>query len=313
RDRFSGTLDPVRLFLSLEEFGPDQPVVQRPGFARLRVLAPFHIAGKDESAKLGGRLLAVSVDPAVALLDADQRPGQVVVDELVALLMQIDAFGGDVTGEEKAHRIVAQTELLDDPLLFVLTGGFPVHDLDGAAVGQPALGLTLSFVDLPGCEAEHLRNGPSEPWECGDAFGEDDDPRVGSRSDAEFFQLPDERAELRGVLVLDAPGQGTQVDEGLPLGAPSGLGSGGVLPRCATHRLVEGVDPGLDRLLKRLVRGEECLEQVVGDELLAADGRGVRVTRDPPIGESLENRDLLVTGLCEYRLRWPAVGPDALE
>ena len=43
--------------------------------------------------------LAVAVDAAVALLDADQAPRDVVVDQLVALQVQVDALGGDVAGD----------------------------------------------------------------------------------------------------------------------------------------------------------------------------------------------------------------------
>ena len=49
-------------------------------------------------------LLAVAVDAAVALLDADERPRDVEVDEVVALAVQVDALGGDVAGDEDADR-----------------------------------------------------------------------------------------------------------------------------------------------------------------------------------------------------------------
>lgn len=65
-----------------------------------------HVAGDfrvgwcvDEVADLGWVELAVAVDAAVALLQGDERPGQVEVDEVVALLVEVDAFGGDVRGD----------------------------------------------------------------------------------------------------------------------------------------------------------------------------------------------------------------------
>ena len=44
--------------------------------------------------------LAVAVDAAVALLDPDQAPRDVEVDQLMALRVQVDAFGGEIAGDE---------------------------------------------------------------------------------------------------------------------------------------------------------------------------------------------------------------------
>ena len=49
-------------------------------------------------------LLAVAVDAAVALLDADQAPRDVEVDQVVALQVQVDALGGDVAGDQDPDR-----------------------------------------------------------------------------------------------------------------------------------------------------------------------------------------------------------------
>ena len=50
-------------------------------------------------------LLAVAVDAPVALLDADQAPRDVDVDEVVAALVQVDALAGDVAGDQDAHGV----------------------------------------------------------------------------------------------------------------------------------------------------------------------------------------------------------------
>ena len=76
--------------------------------------APVDLAGEDQRAELRLVGLAVAVDTAVALLDADQRPRHVVVDQLVALAVQVDALGGHVTGEQDAYGGVGQAEVLDD-------------------------------------------------------------------------------------------------------------------------------------------------------------------------------------------------------
>ena len=83
-------------------------------------LAPSDLGGEDQRGELGLVLLPVAVDPAVALLDADQRPRQVVVDQVVALAVQVDALGGHVAGEQHAHRLVRQAEALDDLLLLLV-------------------------------------------------------------------------------------------------------------------------------------------------------------------------------------------------
>ena len=49
--------------------------------------------------------LAVPVDAPVALLDPDQAPRDVEVDQLVALGVQVDALGGDVAGDQDPDRV----------------------------------------------------------------------------------------------------------------------------------------------------------------------------------------------------------------
>ena len=62
-----------------------------------------HVAGDrlvggavDEVSDLGRELLAIAVDPAIALLKSDERPREVEVNQVVALLVQVHAFRGDV-------------------------------------------------------------------------------------------------------------------------------------------------------------------------------------------------------------------------
>ena len=68
-----------------------------------------------------GRLpLAVPVDPAVALLDPDQAPRDVEVDQLVALGVQVDTFGGEVAGDQNPNRRGGLLEAVDDSLLLLV-------------------------------------------------------------------------------------------------------------------------------------------------------------------------------------------------
>ena len=61
--------------------------------------------------------LPVPVDAAVALLDPDQGPRDVVVDELVALRVQVHALAGQVAGDEHADGRGFLLEAFDDGLL----------------------------------------------------------------------------------------------------------------------------------------------------------------------------------------------------
>ena len=85
----------MRLVLPLDQSGQDADVAGEP------------LASTGSSSRVvisRAVLLAVAVDAAVALLDADQAPRDVVVDQVVALRVQVDALGGDVAGDEHPDR-----------------------------------------------------------------------------------------------------------------------------------------------------------------------------------------------------------------
>ena len=93
--------------------------------------------------------LAVSVDAAVALLHAVRVPWDLVVDEPGAVVLQVDALGGRVGGEEDAHgallRIVLEGRLHRLALLGVHAAVEERHALApepfvGEAFLQPLLG-----------------------------------------------------------------------------------------------------------------------------------------------------------------------------
>ena len=69
--------------------------------------AVLHALRQDEvvAADLGGRL-ELSVDAAVALLDATGIPGQVEVEEVRAMGLEVQALPGGVGGEQDAQRIL---------------------------------------------------------------------------------------------------------------------------------------------------------------------------------------------------------------
>ena len=120
----------------------------------------------DEIADLWWHQLAVAVDPAVALFEGDQRPRQIEVDQVVALLVEIDALRRDVRRDQHPDRRRCHREVLDDLLLFLVALGV-------------VEGLNLLLV-----HTELVPDGFGDPVERADPFGEDHDPFVGFRSNA---------------------------------------------------------------------------------------------------------------------------------
>lgn len=236
------------------------------------------------------------------------------MDQLVALLVQVDALGGHVAGEQEPDRLRGQAELLDDALLLLLAGGVAVHDLDDPAVRLPGLGFLLAQVRLPHPrESESGRDGLGQPLQGGNALGEDHNPGVRTRADTNLFQDLDQGFELGRIVVAEVVGEARQVDDRLPLDLPRHLQLSRVLALAALQGLLKGLGPGGDGDLEGAVRGEERLQQVVRDHRIHAHGGGRRVARDPARGELRGDRLLLLGHLGEDRLGRTAVRPFALE
>ena len=66
---------------------------------------------------LGITTLPISVHPSVALREDHEGPGDVEVDEPVALMVEIDAFGRHVGSQEEPEWRGLVAEVLDDILL----------------------------------------------------------------------------------------------------------------------------------------------------------------------------------------------------
>ena len=172
---------------------------KRGGIAKLLVCLVLAVHESGEDVDLGGQRfiveeergdlrrgrLAVAVDATVALLDADERPGDVVVDEVVTLGVEIDAFRGDVAGDEDSNGCVLPFELIDDCHLLLIRHA-AVEDLDG-----PLLELELLLEVL------------LQPGKRGDALGEYNCARRATRADANGFELFDQGGELLGVVRSD--------------------------------------------------------------------------------------------------------------
>ncbi|EGG27494.1 hypothetical protein PA08_0761 [Cutibacterium modestum P08] len=135
----------MRLLLALKQTG-QYPKIATEGWARRL---------QQQGGDLRGVTLAVSVDAAIALLNADEAPGDVEVDEFVALLVQVDALAGDVTGDQHADGGVRLFEGLDDLLLF------------GVAEA------TVQHRDLVGGEGQVVDETITQPVQGGDSLSED--------------------------------------------------------------------------------------------------------------------------------------------
>ena len=108
----------------------------------------------------GGVRLSVAVDTAVALVQRDDAPGQVVVDHAVAEVVQVNALGSGVAGQEEAYGAVLGAEVLDDALLF--------HVVEA----------TVEALDGGGLEFEGGGELPFQVGKGGDPFGKDHDAFV---------------------------------------------------------------------------------------------------------------------------------------
>ena len=128
-------------------------------------------AGRGEQvADDGGGILAEAVDAAVALLEGDERPGHVVVHEVVAGVVQVEPLAGSIGAEEQADVALAVVEVLDEGVLLLV--GLPTVE-DGDGGGGPL--AVVGFVD--GGLGEAVAGGElvAEEVQGVDALGEHDD------------------------------------------------------------------------------------------------------------------------------------------
>ncbi len=231
----------MRLRLAGQQLLGDRGVVPGTGHGR----------GEDQRPEPGLVRLAVTVDPAVTLLDADQAPRQVVVHQMVALPVQVDPFGRHVAGEQHPYRGVPLGELLDDPLL-VGVGQAAVHDPHRVPGGRPPR------------EAQCRRYDVGQPLQRRDPLGEHHDPHLAARTGPDLAQLAQQGRQLGGVGVGHGRRQRAQPAERGPL-----------LSVGAARR----PQPRIDGLCQRVMRGQERLQQRVGEQPPLPAHRARRVRR----------------------------------
>ena len=107
-------------------------------------------------------LLPVAVDTPVALLQPVRVPRDFVVDEPVAVVLEVDAFGGGVGGEQDADRADSGADLESGLDIFpVLRVHAAVHGQQPVAAREAVLGENFL-----------------QPVLRGPVLGEDDDPLV---------------------------------------------------------------------------------------------------------------------------------------
>lgn len=109
----------------------------------------------NQIANVGSVLLAKSVDTSIALLEGDQRPGDVKVHQTVTVVVKIDALGRRVRAEQNSELAFLDTEVFHHRLLSLVVQT-AVEDANGILTqAEPCSQLALQ-------EVERL-----------DAFGED--------------------------------------------------------------------------------------------------------------------------------------------
>ena len=136
-------------------------------------------ASRREVNDLGGLGLAITVDPAVPLLEHHQRPRHVVVDQAMAPEMKVDPLRGDIGADQEPNLALPVPERVDDVLLL--------------PVGQSAMELG----ELPFLQLQVLGQPASEPLHRRDPFRENDEPVVRIiRLPAERLPVPDRPEQL---------------------------------------------------------------------------------------------------------------------
>ena len=93
----------VGLMLTFEQPGEDPDVA---GAVRM-------IGLEHERPDVGAVGLAVTVDATVSLLDGDERPRKIEMNQMVTFAVKVHTLRCHVAGEQDPHRRVGQTELLD--------------------------------------------------------------------------------------------------------------------------------------------------------------------------------------------------------
>ena len=104
------------------------------------------------------------------------------MDEVVALLVEVDAFRRDVGGDEHADWRRGHREGLNDPLLLIVT----LRVVEG--------------LDLVVAHRQPMPDGRCDPVEGGEALGEDDCSDIGLRPDADRLQNILKGIELGGSI-----------------------------------------------------------------------------------------------------------------
>src|SRR5262249_19115759 len=78
---------------------------------------PFDVRFGEQVDDLRAVLLAVPIDPAVALLKHHQRPGQVEVHQAVAEEVKVQSLGCDVRAQQDSNWIIEPAEPVNKLLL----------------------------------------------------------------------------------------------------------------------------------------------------------------------------------------------------
>ena len=183
---------------------------------------------QQESCDLWRFRLAVAVDAAVALLNTDQRPRNVVVHQVVAQSVEVYALRRHVACDQDAEFGIGALEFVDKPHLLLVRQP-TVHDLHGARWHLQVLGQVLL-----------------EPMQRGHTLGKHHRAGLLAFAHADVLQVVHQRGVLVGVLTRDLCVECLEALEGLAL---------------VRVRLGDALETVLNRLTQRGRGGEERLDQ----------------------------------------------------
>ena len=125
-------------------------------------LAQRILVGRIEQQRRDPRrmLLAITVDAAIALLNANQRPRNVVMDQVMALRMQVHALRRDIARHQNPQRRIRALELVDQRHLLRVAQVLAAHDLHRAIrQAEVAREILLQKLQRFNSLREHHRTG----------------------------------------------------------------------------------------------------------------------------------------------------------
>ena len=118
--------------------------------------------------------LSVTVDASIALFDGGWRPGNIEVDEVMASIVEVDAFGCHIGGQQQADFFILSSKAVDDGHLFMI--GHPAIEDGDLLIAEferfPEVVLEAFDGDFAFYENDCADGGARPYPDAGEGFGE---------------------------------------------------------------------------------------------------------------------------------------------